>query len=406
MLMEEKDLFEEQNKEIEIAYTFSPVDKGKESKEREGKAKDKEDNRSPRISYSLSKGLSHPAHGEQLSLWPEFQLPAKKQKQKPEPFYFTPIQHQLIRAFSIYISQHGDNDKIAEFKKEIENGEGGFFSKPIPISNTEIGKIIYGSSYRAGVDGQRVFEETLSLANKWVAQLIETFPQDENGNRLKEPKLLRFSAPVIQIDARVDDPLQQFEEDIDISLIKFGRILLERLDSQWIPQPLTIFNIRNEKGRKITTELSYTLLGELETLWKSVMGAEATAPKEDNKRKSKPEKDEENEKKEKALWRELKFSTIKETCSTDYRSGKMRITFLKNLEEAFFGYQNSLGIITAYQIQKEEEKVKFRLNPYYGRKETTDKLIEANKQKEKDRKEKRKAEKEKAPEEKKDIPQT
>ena len=120
MLMEEKDLFEEQNKEIEIAYTFSPVDKGKESKEREGKAKDKEDNKSPRISYSLSKGLSHPAHGEQLSLWPEYTLPTKKEKQKAEPFYFTPIQHQLIRAFSIYISQHGDNDKIAEFKKEIE----------------------------------------------------------------------------------------------------------------------------------------------------------------------------------------------------------------------------------------------------------------------------------------------
>ena len=192
---------------------------------------------------------------------------------------------------------------------------------------------------------------------------------------------------------------------MDISLIRFGRILLEKLDSQWIPQPLTIFNIRNEKGRKITTELFYTLLGELETLWKSVMGAEATAPKEDNKRKSKPERDEEKEKKEKALWRELKFSTIKETCSTDYRSGKMRITFLKNLEEAFFGYQESLGIITAYEIKKEEDKVKFRLNPYYGRKETTDKLIEANKQKEKDRKEKRKAEKEKAPEEKTDIPQ-
>lgn len=400
--MEQKDLFEEQNKEIEIAYTFSPVDEGKESKEREGKAKDKEDNRSPRISYSLSKGLSHPAHGEQLSLWPEYTLPTKKEKRKAEPFYFTPIQHQLIRAFSIYISQHGDNDKIAGFKKEIEDGEAGFFSEAIKISNTEIGKIIYGSSYRAGVDGQRVFEETLSLANKWVAQLVETYPLDERGERCKEPKFLRFSAPVIQIEARVEDA--QKETDLDISLIRFGRILLEKLDSQWIPQPLTIFNIKNEKGRKITTELSYTLLGELETLWKSVMGAEAAAPKEDNKRKSKPERDEEKEKKEKALWRELKFSTIKETCSTDYSSGKMKITFLKNLEEAFFGYQNSLGIITAYQIQKEEEKVKFRLNPYYGRKETTDKLIEANRQKEKDRKEKRKAEKDKAPEEKTDIP--
>ena len=379
---EQKDLFEDKE-ELNIPYTFTPVDGEKESREREGKEKGKEENKSPRISYSLSKGLSHPAHGEQLSLWPEYTLPTKKEKQKAEPFYFTPIQHQLIRAFSIYISQHGDNDKIAEFKKEIENGEAGFFSKPIPISNTEIGKIIYGKSYRAGVDGQRVFEETLSLANKWVAQLIETFPQDKSGNRLKEPKLLRFSAPVIQIEARVEDA--QKETDMDISLIRFGRILLEKLDSQWIPQPLTIFNIRNEKGRKITTELFYTLLGELETLWKSVMGAEATAPKEDNKRKSKPERDEEKEKKEKALWRELKFSTIKETCSTDYRSGKMRITFLKNLEEAFFGYQESLGIITAYEIKKEEEKVKFRLNPYYGRKETTDKLIEANKQKEKEK---------------------
>ena len=287
------------------------------------------------------------------------------------------------------------NFYIRIFKKEIEDGEAGFFSKPIPISNTEIGKIIYGSSYRAGVDGQRVFEETLSLANKWVAQLVETYPLDENGERCKEPKFLRFSAPVIQIEARVDD---QGETDLDISLIRFGRILLEKLDSRWIPQPLTVFNIKNEKGRKITTELSYTLLGELETLWKSVMGAEAAAPEEDNKKKLKAERDEIKEKREKSLWRELKFSTIKETCSTDYSSGKMKITFLKNLEEAFFGYQNSLGIITAYEIKKNEEKVKFRLNPYYGRKETTDKLIEANKQKEKDRKEKKKAKKEKAPE--------
>lgn len=368
MLMEEKDLFEEQ-KEIEIPYNFSPVSEGKESKEREGKGTDKEENRSPRISYSLSKGLSHPAHGEQLSLWPEFQLPAKKEKQKPEPFYFTPIQHQLIRAFSIYLSQHGDNDKIRKFKKEIEDGEAGFFSEPIKISNTEIGKIIYGSSYRDGTEGQRVFEETRSLANKWVAQLIETYPLNERGERSKEPKFLRFSSPVIQIEARVDDPLQQFEGDIDISLIRFGRILLERLDSQWIPQPLTVFNIRNERGRKITTELSYTLLAELETLWKSVMGAEAAAPEED-KKKPKAERDEIKEKKEKALWRELKFSTIKETCSTDYNSTrKMRKEFIDKLNEAFFGYENSLGIITAYEIKKEEEKVKFRLNPYYGKKE-------------------------------------
>ena len=387
---EQKDLFEDKE-ELNIPYTFDPVDRLKENEEREGKEKGKEENKSPRISYSLSKGLSHPAHGEQLSLWPEFQLPQKKEKQKAVPFYFTPIQHQLIRAFSIYLSQHGDNDKIRKFKKEIEDGEAGFFSEAIKISNTEIGKIIYGSSYRAGVDGQRVFEETRSLANKWVAQLVETYPLDERGERCKEPKFLRFSAPVIQIDARVDD---QGETDLDISLIRFGRILLEKLDSRWIPQPLTVFNIQNEKGRKITTELSYTLLGELESLWKSVMGAEATAPEEDNKKKPKAERDEIKEKKEKALWRELRFSTIKGTCSTDYSSGKMKITFLKNLEEAFFGYQNSLGIITAYEIKKKEEKVKFRLNPYYGRKETTDKLIEANKQKEKERKEKKKAEKE------------
>lgn len=366
---EQKDLFEDKE-DLNIPYTFDPVDRWKENEEREGKETGKGENKSPRISYSLSKGFSHPAHGEQLSLWPEFQLPTKRGKQQPEPFYFTPIQHQLIRAFSIYLSQHGDNDKIRKFKKEIEDGEAGFFSEPIKISNSEIGKIIYGNAYRDGTEGQRIFEETVSLANKWVAQLIETYPLDERGERSKEPKFLRFSSPVIQIEARVDDPLQQFEEDIDISLIRFGRILLERLDSQWIPQPLTVFNIRNERGRKITTELSYTLLAELETLWKSIMGAEAAAPKEDYKKKPKAERDEQKEKKEKALWRELKFSTIKETCSTDYNSTrKMKKEFIDKLNEAFFGYKNSLGIITDYEIKKEEEKVKFRLNPNYGRKE-------------------------------------
>jgi hypothetical protein len=364
---EQRDLFEDKE-ELNVPYTFSPVDEGKGSKEREGKDMGKGENKSPRISYSLSKGLSHPAHGEQLSLWPEYDLPVKKVKQKPEPFYFTPIQHQLIRAFSIYLSQHGDNDKIRKFKQEIEDGEAGFFSDPIRVSNTEIGKIIYGNSYRGKTEGQRVFEETLSLANKWVAQLIETYPLDERGERSEKPKYLRFSSPVIQIEGRVEDA--DGETDLDISLIRFGRILLEKLDSRWIPQPLTVFNIRNEKGRKITTELSYTLLGELETLWKSVLGAEAAAPEESNKRKSKAEIDEQKAKKEKALWRELKFSTIKETCSTDYNSTrKMRKEFIDKLNEAFFGYKNSLGIITAYEIKKEEEKVKFRLNPYYGKKE-------------------------------------
>ena len=53
--MEQKDLFEEQNKEIEIAYTFSPVDKSKESKEREGKAKDKEDDFSDGLMLKVNK---------------------------------------------------------------------------------------------------------------------------------------------------------------------------------------------------------------------------------------------------------------------------------------------------------------------------------------------------------------
>ena len=50
----------------------------------------------------------------------------------------------------------------------------------------------------------------------------------------------------------------------------------------------------------------------------------------------------------------------------------MKKTFIKNLNEAFYGYKNSLGIVTAYEIKEKEEKVKFRLNPYYGKKEAPD----------------------------------
>lgn len=397
---EQKDLFEER-KDIEIPYEFSPLEESG-NKKREGKATGKEDNKSPRISYSLSKNISHPAHGEQLELWPELFPVKKKAKSKVEPFHFSNIQHLTIRAFSTWISQHGDNDKIKKFKKEIEEGTAGFFSEPIPIPNSEIGKIMYGDSYRDGTEGKRVFETTQTLANKWVAQRIETYPLDEEGERSQIPHELRFSSPVIQIEGRLDDP--NGESDIDISLIRFGRILMEQIDKQYIPQPLTVFDMKNENGRKIGTELSTSLLGELEQLWKNVIGAEAiekkNSEKDNRKRISKAERDDQREKSEKALWRELKFSTIKETCSTDYSSRKMRKTFLKNLEEALFAYQNSLGIITAYEILSKEEKIRFRLNPYYGRKETTDKLIEARKQKEKELKEKKKAKKEEAPENK------
>lgn len=360
----------EDSQELTIPYEFVPVEEERRRNGREGKTDGKEDNKSPRISYSLSNNLSHPVHGEQLSLWPDIYPTKRKEKTKIEPFYFAPFQHQLIRAFSVYISQNGDNDKIKKYKKEIEEGTAGFFSDPIPISNTDIGRIMYGSSFRDGTEGKRVFEATLTLANKFVAQRIETYPLNERGEKTTKPQYLRFSSPVIQIEARLDDP--EGNTNTDISLIRFGRILMEQIDKQWIPQPLAVFNMKNEKGRKIGTELSYTLLGELETLWKNTIGAavaERNTSDKNGKKASKAERDQQTERREKALWRELLFSTIKGTCSTDYNSTrKMKKEFLDKLEEALFGYKNSLGIITAYEINKEEEKIKFRLNPYYGKK--------------------------------------
>ena len=91
---------------------------------------------------------------------------------------------------------------------------------------------------------------------------------------------------------------------------------------------------------------------------------------EKSKRKTKAERDQETAEREKSLWRELKFSTIKETCSTRYdTSREMKQMFKEDLKEALYGYQNSLGIITNYEIQETEEKIRFKLNPYYGKKE-------------------------------------
>lgn len=373
MKMEENKIIEEQ-KDLFPEYELIPIESKAAGTAREGRTEGTEENNSPRISYSLSKNISHPVHGTQLSLWPDI-FPSKKVKAKTqiEPFYFSPIEHLTMRAYSVWLSQHGDNEKIKKFKKEIEDGVAGFFSEPIPIPNNEIGKIVYGSSYREKTEGQRVFDTTISLANKFVAQRIETHPYDEDtGEPSKIPHELRFSSPVIQIEGRLDDP--NGSSDIDISLIRFGRILMERIDTQWIPQPLSVFNMKNETGRKIGTELSLSLLGELETLWKNVIAADSyRGKKDDRSKKSKADRDKEKEDREKALWRELKFSTIKETCSTDYSSTrKMKKTFIKNLNEAFYGYKNSLGIVTAYEIKEKEEKVKFRLNPYYGKKEAPD----------------------------------
>ena len=52
---------------------------------------------------------------------------------------------------------------------------------------------------------------------------------------------------------------------------------------------------------------------------------------------------------------------------------EMKLEVKKHLKEAFFVYKNTLGIITDYEIKEEEEKVKFRLNPYYGKKEAPEK---------------------------------
>ena len=386
MKMEEKKITEQQGElfqeyNLSQVYNLSPIEEKGVGELKEGKREGKEENKSPRISYALSSSLSHPAHGEQLSLWPELEVntPSKRGKGKvekrlPEPFYFTPMQHLLIRAFSDYISQHGDNEKIKKFKEEIEKGTDKFFSEPIPISNTEIAKIIYGKSYRDNIEGDRIFKATQTLANKWVAQKIKVYPYNEDKQEYsKEPYLMRFSAPLISIKGRLES--EDGKTDTDISLIEFGRILMEKLDTQWIPQPRTVFALKNEKGRKIKTELAFTLLSELETLWKGVTTKDKNKDNEETKkRKPKPERDKEKADMEKALWRELKFSTIKETCSTRYDSSReMKLEFKKHLKEAFFVYENTLGIITDYEIKEEEEKVKFRLNPYYGKKEAPEK---------------------------------
>ena len=116
--MEEKKTIEQQ-KELfpEPEYNLIPIEENKGGETKEGKEKGKEENNFPRISYALSSSLSHPSHGEQLELWPELKTPSKIKKgvveaKAPEPFYFTYMQHLLIRAFSDYISQHGDNESI------------------------------------------------------------------------------------------------------------------------------------------------------------------------------------------------------------------------------------------------------------------------------------------------------
>ena len=373
--MEEKKTIEQQ-KELfpEPEYNLIPIEENKGGETKEGKEKGKEENNFPRISYALSSSLSHPSHGEQLELWPELKTPSKIKKgvvkaTAPEPFYFTYMQHLLIRAFSDYISQHGDNESIIEFKKEIEEGTDKIFSNAIPISNTEIAKIIYGKKYRENIEGDRIFKATQTLANKWVAQKIRVYPLDvAKGKPSEKPHNFIFTAPLISIKARVQDA---DGNDTDISLIEFGRILMEKLDTQWIPQPRTIFSLKNSKGRKIKTELAFTLLAELETLWKGVMAIYFPHKDEEkSKRKTKAERDQETAEREKSLWRELKFSTIKETCSTRYdTSREMKQMFKEDLKEALYGYHNSLGIITNYEIQETEEKIRFKLNPYYGKKE-------------------------------------
>lgn len=285
-----------------------------------------------------------------------------------KPTYLTRYQNKIIYVLSLFMSQSKEDEEIRAYVKKLNAGEAPKSTITLPISITELTKLVELDGKARARQKEKVLDELKALAEIRQVQMFMV-----NGS--KDGKL-RYIAPLIQIQEQLEDLSPDKQLNADFVRVSFGSIFFYELYNKYAVIKPSLFRIWGKAGSGTDTELFNILLSDLLAKYSGHRIAAIRAVKEVEKN-AKKYKSEESYKaaKEKAQRDALTYSeytyNLRRRIATDYESLRSyRARFKEHLKNAINALLN-YGLITEARFTNTDkgERIDFVFNMDYDKNE-------------------------------------
>jgi hypothetical protein len=287
-----------------------------------------------------------------------------------KPTFLTRRQNKLVFALAMCLSQRKDEPEIREYVKKINEGKQPNSRITLPISITELTKIVTTDGNARARQKEDVLEDLKALSEIKQVQTFGGYSLEES----KEEGKLRFIASLINIPEQVEDFSEGRKLDADFVFIQFGSIFFYQLYNRYAIVKPKLFQMWGKAGSGTDTELFDILLSDLLAKYSGhrIAGIQALATV---KRKDYKTDESYYKARNKVLHGALTYSeyasTIQERVTTGYGdSREQKRRFYRDLNKAIVALKE-YGLITGAKVVQTNkgDRVDFTFNIDYDKQE-------------------------------------
>ncbi len=287
-----------------------------------------------------------------------------------KPTFLTRRQNKLVFALAMCLSQRKDEPEIREYVKKINEGKQPNSRITLPISITELTKIVTTDGNARARQKEDVLEDLKALSEIKQVQTFGGYSLEES----KEEGKLRFIASLINIPEQVEDFSEGRKLDADFVFIQFGSIFFYQLYNRYAIVKPKLFQMWGKAGSGTDTELFDILLSDLLAKYSGhrIAGIQALATV---KRKDYKTDESYYKARNKVLHGALTYSeyasTIQERVTTGYGdSREQKRRFYRDLDKAIVALKE-YGLITGAKVVQTNkgDRVDFTFNIDYDKQE-------------------------------------
>ena len=289
-----------------------------------------------------------------------------------KPIYLTYYQNKVIYALSLFMSQSKDSEEIKTFVSKINSGEPPRSRITLPISITELTKIVEVDGKARARQKEKIIKELHTLAE--VKQVQTFFRKGAAEDKV------RFTASLISITEQMEDLSPDKRMDADFICVTFGSIFFYELYTKYAVIKPSLFRIWGRAGTGTDTELFNVLLANLLAKYSAHRIAALQAVKNIKKGKYKTEESyfaARTRAQENALTYSEMAHTLRSRVTTDYQSTrKQRGDFKIHLQNAINALVE-IGLITKAKITSTAtgDRIDFVFNIDYDKNEQGESIV-------------------------------
>ena len=289
-----------------------------------------------------------------------------------KPVSLTSFQNKIVYALSLFVSQERNSDEIQLFIKKVNAGKFPKTTPILPISITELTKIVYQDGTARARQKEKVLEELRELAE---VNQVQTFVKRDAA----EDKV-RLIAPLIRLMEQVEDLSPEKRMNADFICISFGTIFFYEVYTRYAVIKPSLFRIWGKRGSGTETELFNVLLADLLAKYSAHRIAALQAVKSIKQGKYKTEASyfaARTKAQENALTYSEMAHTLRSRVTTDYESTrKQKADFKKHLQNAIEALEE-IGLITRAKITSTPtgDRLDFVFNIDYDKNEQGESIV-------------------------------